>query len=191
MQISEKDFEDWVERNIDVFLGEDPGHTKHVFRQYRLPRGGIIDLLAVRWGPTIYGLSFVVIELKADRIEDSAVTQILAYMGEMEQVAREISRHIERRTGEYVFANVRGILSAPEISNSAGLCVNAVADLSFVKLDLTISAKYWGIVSPGDQSKEKVHKAAGDIGDLILQQHRAAGPEPAKPGEPATQEASD
>jgi hypothetical protein len=127
MQVTEKEIEDWVCDNISEFMGGDDAAL--LGRQIHLSDGGILDVLALHvhedyeWvpgedQPTIINRpTLSVIELKAQRIDASALAQVLGYMG---TISDELgAADDDNRRAKIPNLRVRGILSAPEITTEA------------------------------------------------------------------------
>jgi RecB family endonuclease NucS len=132
MQISEKDFEDWVVEHIGLFLGDE--RARVLCRQVRLPDGGIMDVLATV-PDTPSGAVIYLIELKRDTINEAALTQLLAYKGVFETYVLDGSE----RPGE-TWYTVRGIVAAPAITEQAEKCLLGL-DVEFIQLKVTVAAR--------------------------------------------------
>jgi len=134
VEFLEKDLEDWVCNNIESVAGKG---TFVIGRQMRLANGGVLDVLA--GAHRRYGdgggsfLEIVVIEIKKDRIETSAVTQLLSYMGALGE-AKDL---LEENAEDYV--EIQGLLVAPAISHEAALCVSGIDyRVGFVSLNIEV-----------------------------------------------------
>jgi len=153
MQISEKEFEDWAARNIARFL--DRQSTFHVCQQYRLLSGGIVDILAMEETP--HEVTFHVIELKAERIDDGALLQLLRYMGGFRDTIEAFTKRL-RGWNDHRRVAMRGVLSAPRIDPTTAEIVDGLTDVTFVKLAARIeSAILQTLAAPlNDEERQEV-----------------------------------
>lgn len=131
MKRTERILEDWACANLRGIMGE-PDVTL-VGRQVCLPNGGRIDLIVAHHTPH-RALEISIIELKRDRIDPAAVTQLLGYVGQVHAIKDVIAA---RRPSHGRAIYVRGVAVAPTITAEAAYCIDASRGaISYVQLDI-------------------------------------------------------
>ena len=110
-----------LERDLEAFIFEEIDSVEYGLKPYKGEKGrqytvesGRIDILA-----TDKDDNFVVIELKADKGGDAVLTQTLAYMVDIEEIA-------EHR-------KVRGIIIARDFSSKLVSAISRVQDIELMK----------------------------------------------------------
>jgi RecB family endonuclease NucS len=124
MLLSEAQIESWLFENPELLLqhlGDDLGAFT-VSQQVRLPVAGISDMVYRHR----FGIS--VVELKRDVIDESAVGQVLRYMG----VFREMDPLVR----------IEGILAAPDVTPNALYAIRAVDNLRFYRIEPKVDVEW-------------------------------------------------
>lgn len=163
-QFLERDLEDWVCENLDIVTG-DPD-ARLVARQLVLPYGGRLDALAlIRDGDWV---RWVVIEVKRGEVRRRDVSQLLEYMGCIDEVqsAMDWGRLFPRYnklTGGLALIPIDGVMVAPSMRDDAHRAVTAVPNVSFFQLDPASGEWDNGEYVPFGPSDEYAHRATQNL----------------------------
>lgn len=154
----ESDLEDWVCQHIQEVVGP---RAEVVGRQIRVPGGGILDVLAIEREPYPGDeFTLTVIEIKRHTIDESAVAQLLSYLGALLNIK---ALGLGGGTG---VKELRGVLAGPGIAKRAAFAVNALRNVDFVNLSWTISADRWpgiAIHSVRDEDRASLRTLLGSF----------------------------
>lgn len=123
----EKELEDWICENIERVA--DHSDAELVGRQIWTPHGGRLDVLAARPGRDTDLWEWVVIEVKREEADLSALNQLMRYMGSVVHADTIIRWSPWVSWREYAVKGksptVSGILAAPSFSDQIGQAIHA------------------------------------------------------------------
>ncbi len=138
IEVTEKQLEDWVCVNLGRVVGHED--TALVGRQMQLVSGGVLDVLAARYGIPDWGdtpvWTITIIELKRDTVDDHAVAQLLGYMGALDEMIG-FARDYE------VYPCIEGIVAAPKITTSAEYALRGATRIRYACLRPTVEVSHW------------------------------------------------
>lgn len=157
MFTDEKTLEDWIEANITEVVGHHS--VVAIGRQMTLPGGRRIDLLALT--PSEFMPTYTVVEVKRDQAGSSAISQLLGYMGILDECLRSASEVAPS-------AFVEGIIAAPDLSTDAARAINALDQVRYVRLDVDIAAATWGHIRCLDTPEDALVRLGSELLDRNL-----------------------
>lgn len=137
MEFMESELESWAEDSTQDFCSQ--GTMKFLCRQFVLPSGRRIDMLAVERPDEAERIGrLVVFEFKRGVVDESAVCQILAYLAELRELVRAATPG-NAPPGTWDLSGIRGILVGQSISTWADLALAALPQVEFCRIEPAFS----------------------------------------------------